>query len=85
MDLLYYGGKKEMSKENTDRNNRGPIFQLLVNLDPGKRVEDVFINGKEESVRSFASFNPATGLATFTKNNGDVLVVNYERIDALEF
>jgi len=48
-------------------------------------VEDVFLNGKEESVKNFASFNAATGLTTFTKSNGDILVVNSQRIDALEF
>lgn len=69
-----------MSKE-----SRGPIFQLLANLNPGKRVEDVFINGKEESVHAFSSFNTATGLATFSKGNGDILVVDYTKIDAIEF
>lgn len=65
--------------------NGGPIFQLLSTLNPGKSVEDVFINGREESVDAFASFNAATGLATFAKSNGDILVVDYRRIDALEF
>lgn len=65
--------------------SRGPIFHLLLSLNPGTRVEDVFINGKEESVHAFSAFNPATGLATFSKSNGDVLVVDYRRIDAIEF
>ena len=63
----------------------GPIFQLLSTLNPGTSVEDVFMNGKEESVEAFCSFDAATGLATFSKSNGDVLVVDYRRIDALEF
>ena len=63
----------------------GPIFELLLTLNPGKSVGRVFINGKSESVEAFASFDPATGLATFVKNNGDILVVDYRRIDALKF
>lgn len=65
--------------------NNGPIYTLLSALNPGTSVEDVFINGREESVDTFASFNPTTGLATFAKSNGDILVVDYRRIDALEF
>lgn len=65
--------------------NRGPIFQLLLKLSPGVDVNRVFINGKRESVDSFTSFDPAKGLATFTKNNGETLVVDYHRIDAIKF
>lgn len=65
--------------------NRGPIFHLLSTLNPGTDVEDVFINGREESVDAFASFNSRTGLATFSKGNGEILVVDYRRIDAIEF
>jgi hypothetical protein len=64
---------------------QGPIFQLLVKLSPGTHVEKVFINGIEESVKALASFNPATGLAVFVKENGDILVVDFRRIDAVEF
>lgn len=73
-----YGG-------NNGGNNRGPIFNLLQRLNPGADVEDVFINGIEEAVDTFASFNPNTGLAIFVKENGDILAVDYRRIDALEF
>lgn len=65
--------------------DRGPIFQLLASLNPGTDVEDVFINGLEEAVDAFAAFNPATGLATFSKGNGEILVVDYRKIDAIEF
>ena len=65
--------------------NVSPIFQLLSTLTPGKNVNRVFINGKREKVEIFASFGTATGLATFVKNNGDVLVVDYRKIDALNF
>lgn len=65
--------------------NQGPIYTLLINLDPGKSVSRVFINGKRESVEAFASFSPATGLATFSKANGEILVVDYHRIDAIKF
>jgi len=78
--------ERERERESNKRtNNIDPILQLLTNLSPGTSVDDVFLNGKEESVKNFASFNPATGLATFTKSNGDVLVVNYQRIDAIKF
>ena len=63
----------------------GPIFDLLSTLSPGIDVEAVFINGKEVKVKSFANFNQTTGLAYFVKNNGKVLVVDYTRIDAIEF
>lgn len=63
----------------------GPMFHLLSTLNPGTSVDRVFINGKRETVDAFASFGTATGLATFVKNNGDVLVVDYHRIDALKF
>lgn len=71
--------------ESMSQQNGGPIFELLSTLTPGTSVEDVFINGKEESVKAFASFNATTGLATFAKSHGDVLVVDYRRIDAIEF
>ncbi|MGI8363327.1 hypothetical protein [Bacillus cereus] len=67
------------------RINRGPIYELLANLNPGTDVEDVFINGLEEAVDSFAAFDRRTGLATFAKNNGEILVVDYRKIDAIEF
>ena len=70
---------------NYNYNNRGAIFQLLLRLNPGADVEDVFINGLEEAVESFASFNPQSGLAIFVKENGDILAVDYRRIDAIEF
>lgn len=63
----------------------GPIFELLSTLSPGIDVEAVFINGKEVKVKSFATFNETTGLAYFVKHNGKVLVVDYTRIDAIEF
>ena len=62
-----------------------PILQLLSSLNPGANVDRVFINGKVESVDAFASFDIATGLATFVKNNGEILMVDYTRIDALKF
>lgn len=65
--------------------NDGPIYTLLLTLNPGKSVDRVFINGKRESVEAFASFNPATGLATFAKGNGEILIVDYRRIDAIKF
>ncbi|EMA6343177.1 hypothetical protein ACO11K_002815 [Bacillus cytotoxicus] len=68
-----------------NRSNRGPIFELLSGLNPGTDVEDVFINGLEEAVDAFASFDRRSGLATFSKGNGEILVVDYRRIDAIEF
>ena len=65
--------------------NRGPIFQLLSRLSPGVSVDRIFINGKRESVESFNSFDSANGLATFTQKNGETLVVDYRRIDAIKF
>ena len=65
--------------------NRGPIFQLLCRLNPGTDVDRIFINGRRESVESFTSFDSARGLVTFTQKNGETLVVDYRRIDAIKF
>ncbi|TQR19732.1 hypothetical protein [Psychrobacillus vulpis] len=70
---------------NKKEDHKGGIFHLLSTLNPGTDVEDVFINGREESVDSFATFNPFTGLAYFSKNNGEILVVDFRKIDAIEF
>lgn len=80
-----YNNNNYNNYNNNNFNNRGAIFQLLLRLNPGADVEDVFINGIEEAVESFASFNPQSGLAIFVKENGDILAVDYRRIDALEF
>ncbi|MCY8233788.1 hypothetical protein [Priestia endophytica] len=76
-----------MGKRNDDckKHDHGPMFDLLKTLNPGTDIEDVFINGKEEDVDAFASFDPQTGLVTFSKCNGEILVVDFRRIDALEF
>ncbi|MDN4609016.1 hypothetical protein [Sporosarcina highlanderae] len=70
--------------ENTNIAHRGPIFDLLASLTPGESIEEVFINGKKESVETFASFNRFTGLVTFVKGNNEVLLVDYRRIDAIQ-
>ena len=70
--------------DKTNNNNRGPIFDLLASLTPGESVEEVFINGKKESVDTFAAFNVSTGLVTFVKGNNEVLLVDYRRIDAIQ-
>ncbi len=63
----------------------GAFFQLLNSLTPGASVDSLFINGIEEQVGTFAAFNTSTGLASFAQNTGDILVVDYRRIDAIQF
>lgn len=67
------------------RQSNSPVFQLVSKLDPGTSVDRVFINGRRESVDTFISFNQSTGLVTFGKSNGEVLLVDYRRIDAIRF
>ena len=62
-----------------------PIAELLSTLSPGEEVDRVFINANSESVDAFVSFDATTGLATFVKNKGRILIADASRIDALNF
>jgi len=62
-----------------------PIAELLSTLSPGSGLDNVFINAKSESVEAFAAFDATTGLATFVKNKGRILIADASRIDALSF
>ena len=75
----------EMETASTVQQILNPISELLTTLNPGKGVDHVLINSKNESVNAFASFDTATGLATFVKHKGHILVVDASRIDALNF
>lgn len=62
-----------------------PISELLSTLSPGKELDQFFINATRESVDAFVSYDAATGLATFIKSKGHILVADASRIDALDF
>ena len=62
-----------------------PIAELLSTLSPGSGLNNVFINANSESVDAFVSFDATTGLATFVKNKGRILIADASRIDALNF
>ena len=61
------------------------LCNIIFDLNPGTSVDHVLINGNKQSVDTFASFNPTTGIATFVKENKDILVVDCLKIDAIVF
>jgi hypothetical protein len=60
-----------------------PICEFLKTLTAGDDVDTLIIGGQNQDVDAFISFDKKTGIATFVKNNGAVLVVGCNQIDAL--
>ncbi|OZM56115.1 hypothetical protein CIB95_13480 [Lottiidibacillus patelloidae] len=65
-------------------NNNSAIMRILANLNPGTAVNEIFMQGSSEPVRNFASFDPSTRIATFVQADGDLVVVDANRLDAIE-
>ncbi|MGF9814327.1 hypothetical protein [Bacillus toyonensis] len=60
-----------------------PICKFLETLTAGDDVDTLIIGGQNQNVDAFTSFDKKTGIATFVRNNGAVLVVGCDQIDAL--
>ncbi|OZM56114.1 hypothetical protein CIB95_13475 [Lottiidibacillus patelloidae] len=60
------------------------MCQLLSTLNPGTKVNEIFMQGSSEQVAHFASYDARTRLATFVQQDGDLLVVDANRIDGVE-
>jgi len=69
---------------NMSNQGNSAIRELLETLDPGTDVNEVFVNGAEESADYFASFDSDSNLAYFVQNDGDLLVADARRIDMIE-
>ncbi|KFN04524.1 hypothetical protein D0U04_25465 [Bacillus clarus] len=59
------------------------VCKLLKNLDPFSKVVSITINGVETQVSHFAKFNSKTGIAAFSKDDGEILLVDCTKIDAI--
>jgi len=59
------------------------MIDFIAELNAGTKVDQVLINGNKQSVDKFASFDAATGIATFVKENKSIVVVNAAQIDAI--
>lgn len=60
-----------------------PICTFLRTLSAGDDVDTLIIGGQDKNVDAFVSFDEKTGIATFVQNNGAVLVVGCDQLDAL--
>ncbi|MED3202120.1 hypothetical protein [Bacillus toyonensis] len=73
----YLGDYKSSKKFST------PICEFLKSLKAGDDVDVLIIGGQNHNVDAFTSFDKKTGIATFVRNNGAVLVVGCDQIDAI--
>ncbi|OTW98482.1 hypothetical protein BK702_00015 [Bacillus thuringiensis serovar cameroun] len=69
--------------DNPNKKNSSPICEFLKSFKAGDDVDALIIGGQNHSVDAFTSFDRKTGIATFVKNNGAVLVVGCDKIDAI--
>lgn len=65
-------------------NHCSSLIHVLKKLNPGTRVNEVFVNGVSESARYFAALDLDLNLAYFVQNDGDLLIVDSRRIDMIE-
>lgn len=56
---------------------------LLESFYLGRNVKQLLINGIRLIVSMFVGFHNKTGLATFIDENGDIVLVNCDCIDAI--
>ena len=68
-----------------NNNNNNDICNLLSNLPPQYPVESIVVDGFEEDVNAFVSFNRGTNLAFFTEGNGGLVVADCRRISQIDF
>jgi hypothetical protein len=61
------------------------ICELLATLNPATAVTELTVQGEEVNVRTFASFDQTTEVATFIKRGGNLYVVDCNSIDGMEF
>lgn len=70
---------------NNYHNNNNGICGLLSNLPPQYPVESIVVDGFEEDVNAFVSFNRNTNLAFFTETGGGLVVADCRRISLIDF
>ncbi|MBJ8190290.1 hypothetical protein JDS79_25670 [Bacillus cereus] len=59
------------------------ICYLLETFYLGKKIKQLLVNGTILTASIFVGFHNKSSLATFIDKNGDITVVNCERIDAI--
>ncbi|WP_242215031.1 hypothetical protein [Bacillus cereus group sp. BfR-BA-01383] len=59
------------------------ICYLLETFYLGKKIKQLLVNGTILTASIFVGFHNKSSLATFIDENGDITVVNCERIDAI--
>ncbi|PEZ08832.1 hypothetical protein CN326_03920 [Bacillus sp. AFS018417] len=78
---------KDTDKQPSNIKNKQKHFEgiccLLNTFNLGKKVNEILVNGTPLAVSNFAGFHFNTGLATFMDENGRIILVNCERIDAI--
>ncbi|WP_078544072.1 hypothetical protein [Litchfieldia alkalitelluris] len=71
-------------RDDRDRKRGRGVDDLLARMAP-TQMGTVFLNGLAVPVFSFSNSNPGTGLAYFTDDAGNVIVIDPERIDGISF
>jgi len=67
----------------TQKENSKDICYLLETFYLGKKIKQLLVNGTILKASIFVGFHNRSCLATFIDENGDITVVNCERIDAI--
>ncbi|MBJ8106030.1 MULTISPECIES: hypothetical protein [Bacillus cereus group] len=80
---LTYLTNNQSSFIQTPKESSKDICYLLETFYLGKKIKQLLVNGTILKVSIFVGFHNRSGLATFIDENGDITVVNCERIDAI--
>ncbi|KIV71325.1 hypothetical protein SZ39_3223 [Bacillus mycoides] len=67
----------------TPKESSKDICYLLETFYLGKKIKQLLVNGTVLKASIFVGFHNKSCLATFIGENGDITVVNCERIDAI--
>ncbi|ARC28175.1 MULTISPECIES: hypothetical protein [Bacillus] len=67
----------------TQKESSKNICYLLETYYLGKKIKQLLVNGTILKASIFVGFHNRSRLATFIDENGDITVVNCERIDAI--
>ncbi|PES76706.1 hypothetical protein CN509_17025, partial [Bacillus cereus] len=67
----------------TPKESSKDICYLLETFYLGKKIKQLLVNGTILTNSIFVGFHNRSCLATFIDENGDITVVNCERIDAI--
>ncbi|MBJ8054971.1 hypothetical protein JDS87_24245 [Bacillus cereus] len=80
---LTYLTNNQSSFIQTPKESSKDICYLLETFYLGKKIKQLLVNGTILTASIFVGFHNRSCLATFKDENGDITVVNCERIDAI--